>query len=120
MPDTGWWVFKPTISVPLLQLRMSNDSTSKLDLSSLGGAGGGLTFERDVVVSGKNYSTMSISLIELIADNPPGYKPDFAAGIVFGMFNNVLQCGLGYDFGSVLNGHRWFLMAGFGIALTRN
>ena len=120
MPDTAYWVIKPSITVPLLQLRESSDSTSKLDVSTMASAGGGITYERDVVINGKNYSTMSISIIELLADNPPGYRPDFAAGIVAGIYNNVIQFGAGYDFGPLTSKSRWFLMAGFGIALTRN
>ena len=120
MPDTAYWVIKPSITVPLLQLRESSDSTSKLDVSTMASAGGGITYERDVVINGKNYSTMSISIIELLADNPPGYRPDFAVGIVAGIYNNVIQFGAGYDFGPLTSKSRWFLMAGFGIALTRN
>lgn len=120
MPDTAYWVIKPSITVPLLQLRESSDSTSKLNVSTMASAGGGVTYERDVVINGKNYSTMSISVIELLADNPPGYRPDFAAGIVAGIYNNVIQFGAGYDFGVITSKSRWFLMAGFGIALTRN
>jgi hypothetical protein len=120
MLDTAYWVIKPSITVPLLQLRESSDSTSKLDVSTMASAGGGITYERDVVVNGKNYSTMSLSIIELLADNPPGYRPDFAAGIVAGIYNNVIQFGVGYDFGPQTSKSRWFAMAGFGIALTRN
>jgi hypothetical protein len=36
------------------------------------------------------------------------------------MYNNLLQGGVGYDFGAVSNNHRWFLMLAFGINLVKN
>ena len=120
MLDTAYWVIKPSITVPLLQLRESSDSTSKLDVSTMASAGGGITYERDVVINGQNYSTMSISIIEFLSTNPPGLNADFSAGLVMGMYNNLLQAGIGYDFGAVQNNHRWFLMLAFGINLVKN
>jgi hypothetical protein len=118
--DTAVWSLKPEITVPILQMRSSTLPDAKLDVSTVASAGGGITYERDVIVNGKNYSTMSVSIVELLATNPPGVNPDFAVGIVGGMFNNILQAGIGYDFGAVTNGHRVFLMVGFGITLARN
>jgi hypothetical protein len=120
--DTAYWWLKPTVSVPVLQLRRSNSANTKLDVSTMASAGGGLTYQRTVVQDGKNYSTISLSIIELLAANPgaTGINPDFAAGILCGMFNNLLQGGIGYDFGNVPSGHRWFLMLSFGVNLTNN
>jgi hypothetical protein len=118
--DTAYWIFKPTVTVPVLQLRQSSDASRKLDVSTMASAGGGLTYERDVMINGKNYSTMSVSVVELLATNPPGLNADFACALVFGMFNNVLQVGAGYDFGSVPSGHRVFFTTGFGVNLVQN
>jgi len=118
--DTAYWWFKPTVTVPVLQLRQSNSQNSKLDVSTMASAGGGITYQRTVVQDGKNYSTISFSLIELLAANSgDGAHPDFAAGFVVGMFNNLFQIGGAYDFGNVV-GPRWLILTGFGINLTNN
>jgi len=119
--DTAYWWLKPTVSVPVLQLRQSDKPNTILDVSTMASAGGGLTYQRTVVQDGKNYSTFSLSIIELLAANSgTGVNPDFAAGFVVGLFNNLLQAGIGYDCGNVPSNHRVFLMMSFGVNLTNN
>jgi hypothetical protein len=116
--DTAYWWFKPTVQMPLLILRRSNDGDSKLDVSNLASAGGGITWQRTVLDNGNYYSTISFSILELVSYTVDG-RADFSAGLTIGMCNNLFQFGGAYDAGPNGKLGRWILLSGFGINLVR-
>lgn len=119
--DTAFWELKPTVQVPALKLRESTRPNAKLDVTAFSSAGAGITFQRTIRKAEKNYATISASLIAMFsATTSPSSLANFGIGITGGLFNNLLQAGIGWDAGEVPDGKRFFGMLSLGINLTNN
>jgi hypothetical protein len=85
----GVWELKPTAAQALLEVKRSSAGT--FQASALTGTGGGLTYQRTIVVNGENYSSFSVSLLGLFGPVFPGASSvDFSGAIGASVLNNLV------------------------------
>lgn len=117
---TANWDFKPMVQIPALKVVKSKRANAELDASFFTSAGGGISLQRTILKGTNNYTTFSTSLIALVNGDTSKDDPlDLSCALTIGFFDNILQLGIGRDFGSV-NGSRWFGLLSAGINLTNN
>jgi hypothetical protein len=113
----AYWEFKPVITVPSLRLQFSDRPGAQLDLTALSAVGAGVSYQRSILVDGKNTSDFAAEAMILMTGPDP---QDVSFGIAAGFFNNYLQVGGGYNAGKIANGHRWFAMISTSFTLRQN
>jgi hypothetical protein len=114
---------KPIAQIPAIKLTESSRENAQVDATLLVSAGGGFTIQRINTKKGKNYAPWSFSPVTILLSgdtSKEGAVLDFSWCSTLGFFNNVLQIGVGYDFGEVQNRSRWFGCLSLGINLTNN
>lgn len=116
------WEFKPTVQIPAIKVTETVRENAQLDATFLASAGGGLTLQRTIIKNGSNYASLSWSpvLILLTGDTSKDNPLDSSYCSTLGFFNNLLQIGVGYDFGAVENRSRIFGVLTLGINITNN
>ncbi|MFN8366755.1 MAG: hypothetical protein U0Y96_05880 [Candidatus Kapaibacterium sp.] len=120
------WMWKPTVHIPAVKVIESSDTSRLLDAYLLASAGGGLTYQftesKKVDDVTENYALFSASLIFLLNGKVATEQNlDLALGVTVGGWNNLLELGVGYDFGTVINGRsRVFGLLSIGLNLTNN
>lgn len=115
------WEFKPIVQIPAFKINQSSIPNTKLDISLFNSVGGGITYQRSIVKDSSNYSTLSFSLIALLSSQSITTGPiDFSLAITIGGFDNKLQTGIGYDFGTYIGRSRFFWLLDYGINVTQN
>ncbi len=116
------WEFKPTVQVPNLKITESTRENILLDASLIGSIGGGITLQRSIIKNERNYATFSWTPIMLLitGDRTKDEPLDLSYCTTVGFFNNLLQVGVGYDFGTVEDRSRFFLVTSLGINITNN
>ncbi len=116
------WEFKPTVQIPAIKVTESIRENAQLDATFLASAGGGLTLQNTIVKDGKNYSKFSWTpvMFLLTGDTSKDNPLDLSYCTTVGFFNNLLQFGIGYDFGTVQDRSRVFGVLSLGINITNN
>lgn len=117
------WEFKPTVQLPGLKLVESTRESAEIDAFILTSVGGGITYQNSGVKNGKNYAFLSFSPMVLLSGNiaEDGAVLDFSFAGSVGFFNNLLQLGIGRDFGNVPSDRsRIFGLLSIGVNLTEN
>ena len=113
----AYWEFKPVITVPSLRLQFSDRPGAQLDLTALSAVGAGVSYQRSILVNGKNASDVAFEGMILLTGPDP---QDVSFGLAAGFFDNYLQIGGGYNAGKITDGHRWFAMVSTSFTLRQN
>lgn len=118
------WDLKPIAQVPAIKIIESNRDGAELDAFILASAGGGITLQTVGQKDGKNYSKFSWSPITILLTgdtSKDGAVLDLSWVSTVGFFNNLLQIGVGRDFGEIpTERSRWFGVLSLGVNLTNN
>lgn len=118
------WELKPIAQIPAIKIVESTRDDAELDAFILASAGGGVTIQRTIVKDGKNYASFSWSPFTFLLSgdtSKDGSVLDLSWVSTFGVLNNIIQVGVGRDFGTVPNDRsRWFLVLSAGVNLTNN
>ena len=111
------WKLRPVVNIPAFKVIESNRDNAEVDVLMLSSVGGGISLQNIKRVNGKPYCNFSWSPVtfllsgNLASDNPI----DLSVATSFGIFNNLIMIGVGYDFGMVENRSRFFGLLSFGI-----
>ena len=111
--DTAAWALQPTVAIPTILAYRSDDKSKILDVSAFDRIAAGLSYGRYIkTTTGTTYETVGVSALAMFSS-----AQDFSAGFTLDLFNRLICIGPGYDLGSRPDGHRVFLMMGFGIKI---
>lgn len=116
------WELKPMIAIPLLKFTESTSEDGALDATFITSSGTGVTYQKTEIVDDKFNAKYSVSGFFLVSGslNDSNLSIDTAVCATFGVWNNRIQFGAGYDLGKVSGRSRFFGLASLGINLTNN
>lgn len=112
----SWWEFKPTFQVSAWKISKSEVPGKTLESTWLDAAGPGLTFQHATQnLNGENYADYAVSVVVLMSGSSVK-APNIALAVPFGLFNNLIQVGPGYDF----SGSKVFGIINVGVNISNN
>lgn len=114
------WLFSPMLTLPAIKLSKSDDPNVSYDTSILSGIGGGISLNHVYVdkkekrESEQIKSDYSVGLSALVMTNESN-RLDTSLALSFGMLNNNIMIGVGYDLGETTKKERHYFLLGFGV-----
>lgn len=112
------WLWRPVVSIPALKILESERKDALIDALLLTSTGGGISLQRVFKdKDGRFESDISWSPITfLLSGNLTADSPlDLSVASTFGIANNAIMIGLGYDLGEVIDRNRLFFVLSIGI-----
>jgi len=113
--DIFGFTIKPTLAVPWGKIEQASAGSNDLSARLIAAIGGGATFGK-YKEDYQRYGFSALLILDAMDGKDTAFSP--SAAVVFNIFNQKLQGGIAYNFGSVRDDiSRWYLLFSIGVKL---